>query len=655
MMNPKFAAKNDSSRTYVCTETRNPKGKTSQLVCKPATDKEAITVNSFVAVDGSKCNDCDRPGPTVYVQAGAATGGNGQKWSPYNTLAQAQADATWKTLVVLYSTSPLDGGITVRPGTTVVGDTSNSPAKPLLSNTLSSSNGGNGIVVSSGDVCIQNLEFDNVWASAIEFSNGRNVSIIDCDIHGYNQGEVTVALKGQDQEVNAIPVAGVHGQCQNSGTTTLCNVAIHDNHTGDGFLEVVYGTANRQVRISRSDIRNLINTLPNIPLTNTAVKGITVLVTSPDAVHNVFIDDTNIQDFAPDGVSDRGENLSKHAIFAESDNGGKTNIHVNKCTFSNIFQDTPVVGTSWIYAGTHPIVGTTPSNIVNSKKSSMILTVVNCDFTVPEANGGDIMMAVLTSNCNGNLTSNFNNNSVTNLFFGFVSFSKGIARDSLTVSGNNAVCLGALVVASSEQDHIVGYSGAMNTTYTINNNNLLGGNVFGAIGIVPHWSANGIAVGASRWASMTITATGNCFDGSGGNYGINAGIFGLDLFGFGAATATYGKIQLSATYNDIVNYAFDVFDALGGSGINVQYSVKNNYWGTTPLTPLINAIVLSPSTLDAVVPSDSLSAAVVCPVNVISPPNGARQVYKSNRSAVNVDDLLNGMAPVIVKLQRVRF
>jgi len=690
-MNSRFAPKNSSNRKYVCSGVPNPSGKVVQLVCQAVNDSEAVDQpiqrledypaqqevgrGPFPPVDHSKCDDCDRPGPKAYVKADAPPGGNGKKKNPYNTLAQAQADTTWKTLVVLYSTVPLTGGITMPPGTTIYGDDGNYPAKPLLTNPTSATNGGNCIVASGGSLCVQNLEFDNVWASAVEFSNAQNITVVECDVHGYNQGEVIVPLKGQDQEIKYIPAAGIHGQCQNSGTTIVCNVSIHDNHTGDGFLEVAYNTAIRQVSINRSDIRQLVNVFPNLPLTNTSIKGISVVVTSPNAVHNVAVVNTNIQDFAPDGVSTRGENFSKHAIFADSNNGGQTSLLVNNCTISNIFQDTPTVGTPWIYAGTHPVVGSTVATIAASKKSVMNLTVTNCDFTAPAANGGDVMVATLTCNCNGIVTSTFKANTITNVFLGFISFSKGIAKDTIAVTGNNAVCLGAFCVAVSEQDYICNVPGAMNTTYTITANNFQGGNVFGGMGIVPHWSANGIGFGVSKWASLNITAKGNCFDGSGGNLGFNAGIFGLDLFGYGTAANTLGNIKFIASANNIVNYTYCVFDALGSQGLRVQYLIKGNFWGAVPLTPMVNTVVLTPSTMDAASPADSLTQAITCPVPVGpgpvgsrdqygyygTPPTAVRQVSNQNRRLVrtgitiDVPTLLASLAPIIAKLQLIRF
>lgn len=691
-MRSQFLSKNaPRNKVFVCTGTPNANGKITQLVCQAVEsdnvnqdtnliiqDRPLELTNTgqlfgtgrFPHVDGRKCDDIDRPGPKVYVRGDASTGGNGKKKNPYNTLAQAQADTSWNTLIVLYSIVPLDGGITLRPGTAIFGDDTG-PSKPLLINTQATSNGGNGIVVSGGDTSIQNLEFDNIWASAIEFSNATNITIVDCDIHGYNQGEVIVPLKGQDQEIKYIPSAGIHGQCANSGNTTLCNVNIHDNHTGDGFLEVAYNSSNRRVVVNRSNFMNLVNIFPNLAFTNTSIKGISVIITSPNAVHSVYIINTNFQNFPADNVSTRGENFSKHAIFADSNNGGKTTMLVDNCTLSNIFQDTPAVGTPWIYAGTHPVVGSTPSTIANSKKSVINVTVINCDFTAPPANAGDVMVATLTCNCNGLITSVFTNNTISNVFLGFVSFSKGISQDTLTVNNNTAYCLGSFCVAVSEQDYICNVPGAMKTNLTVQNNNVKGGNVFGGLGIVPHWSSNGIGFGVSKWASMTITVKGNCFDGSGGNLGFNAGVFGLDLFGYGIATNTNGNIKFNASGNNFINFAYDVLDLLGGTGINVQYHLKGNYWGP-PLIPFTNAVVLPPSTLDVAVASDSLSTAVTCFTGDKRGPCLSRDgygpmgtppvnSYRKNRISVNaattidVSALLTALAPAVASLQVIRF
>jgi hypothetical protein len=665
-MQRRFLAKNSSAsnRTFVCSGTPKPDGSISQLVCQAIDDNQIVNqpqliTQTYVQSRSSsrpnrgKCGDIDHPKPKAYVQGGAASGGIGTKTKPYNTLSQAEADTTWNTLVVLYSATTLDGGITLRPNTTIVGD-DDGPAKPLLINSGSSSNGGNVIVVSGGDTSIINLEFTNVWASAIEFSDADDVNVVDCDIHDYNQGEIIVDLQGQDQEVSSIPIAGIHGQCQNSGKTTLCNVSIHDNHTGDGFLEVVYGNAFRKVTVSRTDFRNLVNVFPSRNLVNASIKGISVLVTSPTAKHEVYIANSKFEDFPSDGVSTGGENFAKHAIFAESDNGGETSIIVDKCCISNIFQDSAVSGTAWIYAGTHPTVN------ISNKKSIMNIIVTDSSFTAPNENATDFMAAIITNNCNGLMTSDFSNNTITNIALGFVSYSKGIARDKLSITGNVAQCLASLYTAISEEDYITNITGAMHTHVTVKNNNLTGGNIFGGVGIIPHMSS-GIGIGVSKWKSLIIDVKNNCFNGAGQNTGMNAGLFALDFFGYGVATSVHGGIKINASRNNFVNYPYAIFDALGNAGINAEYNVKDNYWGAIPLIPMTNSIVLFPSTTNISSNSDSLTHQIMCPnvdsytTNTAKPMVTAYAPQKKQfGAAIDVTSLLDSLAPTIAKFQGLR-
>src|SRR5437660_1323379 len=106
----------------------------------------------FFLLTGSAYTDSDSQGIVKYVQGGSCNPGDGSKKHPYNSLALAQADTSWTTLVVLASPVALDGGITMRAGTKLIGEKNPvdgpvSANQPTITNSSSALNGGNGWLV----------------------------------------------------------------------------------------------------------------------------------------------------------------------------------------------------------------------------------------------------------------------------------------------------------------------------------------------------------------------------------------------------------------------------------------------------------------------------------------------------------------------------
>jgi hypothetical protein len=115
----------------------------------------------------------------------------GSRQNPYDSLAQVQADLTCSHVVVLYSTTPLDGGITLRNRQTLEGQLSRGTEKkrPMISNTTMG-NGGHGVILGV-DNTISNLHITNTHNSGI-FGEGAelgNLSINRTTISHFSQAE----------------------------------------------------------------------------------------------------------------------------------------------------------------------------------------------------------------------------------------------------------------------------------------------------------------------------------------------------------------------------------------------------------------------------------------------------------------------------------
>ena len=179
-----------------------------------------------------------------YVQGGRCEPGDGSKCSPWNSLALAEADGNWKTLVVLSSPIALDGGILLKNGQKLVGEKSPvdgllSWDQPTITNTDLNSNGGNGVKVDSGSVVVKNIHFANTQVSAINYDNAKDLFVKNVLVTGHNQSQKPVAMGYTDvQGRTRIYYAGIHGQNGNNGKTTLYKIVIRNNFAGPDVYDV---------------------------------------------------------------------------------------------------------------------------------------------------------------------------------------------------------------------------------------------------------------------------------------------------------------------------------------------------------------------------------------------------------------------------------
>lgn len=198
-----------------------------------------------------------------YVQGGACAPGRGTKKHPYISLDQAYQHTTeWDVLVVLSSTTPLDGGITLNDGQKLIGEENPttvglSPTQPTITNTTLN-NGGNGAVV-NGNVVIENIHFSNLDGSGIQYNNAQDLTIKNVLITDYR-------------------VAGLRGVCTNSGVTDIRNLIIRDNG----------GTAIEEELLAPGIHRELSICTSNLSLTG----GVRVFIDNPDNISLVSIKDS---------------------------------------------------------------------------------------------------------------------------------------------------------------------------------------------------------------------------------------------------------------------------------------------------------------------------------------------------------------------------
>ncbi len=239
----------------------------------------ALIVFAPALAKSEKCHDKEEI--VKYVQGGAAPGGNGSRKHPFASLADAET-ATWNVLIVLSSPFALDGGINLTSGQKLIGEEDPtgivlSPTQPTITNSSNATNNGHGAVV-NGNVTIKNIYFKNTYASAINYDNAENLTVLDVLATGYNSGG---GIK-----------SGINGTCQNPGNTHIEHVIIRNNVAGTGSFAGIDDVphVHRDLTVCNCEFSGLTN------------NGIYTQPTTAAASSSVIIKDCYLHDFTGAGA-----------------------------------------------------------------------------------------------------------------------------------------------------------------------------------------------------------------------------------------------------------------------------------------------------------------------------------------------------------------
>ncbi len=489
----------------------------------------------------------------AFVQGGKCTQGVGTEFDPYNSLALAEADTTWTTLVVLPSTVALDGGIAMRPGTAIIG--AKSPVKgaldydqPTITNTSIDSNGGNGVVVTGGDVTVENIYFKDTWASAINYDNAHDLTVKNVLVTGYNQGELTtpVITRSNSREIGAFDATIL-----NDGKSHFFNTVIRDGHTGPGIAEFSVGTK-REMSLEScemSGLRSFIPQQPGILRFNVAVAPIYFEF----AKLKLKIEDCYFHDMAPNF----DPSISTEVVKVESRQGSQVDMKIKNTSF--IHNEVTGQTGGMIDISTFAFDDDLTASLPLSRFTSCI---ENCYFEEPIENSFEFIEAISHLNDN-NAQSDIKiiNNTFNNMYDNIITFSAGITHETYTITGNTGTGLDGFYTAISTLSET---PNSLNTKVKIENNNFAGGNDFGAVNVVSGFSGDD-----SPWNSLKICLEHNCFDGLGSGF---AGLAGYD---FASNTVGAGNATINAHKNNITGFQYDIYDEYA----NVDYFAQKNWWG----------------------------------------------------------------------------
>jgi hypothetical protein len=192
-----------------------------------------------------------------FVSASAAAKGNGSLFHPFNSLGAVQsASAANDSIVVLPApagTPPLDGGITLKTGQSLVGAdplavfAGDDDLAPRITNSSASNNGGNAVVLANNSV-VANLVIQNSWTNGVVGTDVTGAKVFGNQISGTNQsctegfdifpfsvvvGDITIPIPGITGGWAAIEFE--YANLASPGQISATNNYVHDSTCGDGI------------------------------------------------------------------------------------------------------------------------------------------------------------------------------------------------------------------------------------------------------------------------------------------------------------------------------------------------------------------------------------------------------------------------------------
>ncbi len=496
---------------------------------------------SAIVVSSSVVAKKDKQSKRVkYVQAGAGKG-NGSKKRPYNSLAAAQADETWDTLIVLPSPNILDGSIILRSGTTLKG-TCDPTCGPLsinqatITNSNSELNNGNAVVV-EGDACIKKLYFKDTWASAINYDNGRNLTVKKVLITGHNQGDVQVQTV-VDPTIY-YPVAGIFGQPTTNGTTQFKQVIVKDNNTGGCFIEEASNNIYRKISVEYCELTGIRSVSQQSPFIAEQALGMDFNSVGEGTYIDVFIGNCNIHDFRPNTFPD----VLSFGIEFVVLSGGMITACIEDCLIQNIYNNTDES------YHVHILQGSGPNKV----------TVKRCRFEEPLYNINQQITAIQSIITDTDSHMTVKDNTFVNVYDNIVSWMlAGATNDHWEIRDNCGSGAGTFFFTYNISAEAITEAHIVDNIFT-------GGSALGAIGALAQ---------AAPWKKIALKVERNCLDGQGAGF---AGLYGIGSVGQNALLdAGLGALG-SKGHNNITGYEFDIYNISEDPGLTI--SAQKNWWG----------------------------------------------------------------------------
>lgn len=214
---------------------------------------------------------------TWYVDASAGPGGNGSAARPFDSLADVEAaSAPGDRIRVLPDPVPLDGGLRLKPGQTLVGE---GPAVTGLDDgedapTLTNSGPrltGDAVRLADG-ATVRNVRIRDPRRGGVYGRDVTDVRVIGTDVAGHNQACVPGFLIPPFNAPTNLPGVGIpiadglsngwagimiDADHRTGATARVADNVVHDAECGDGIDVRTWGTASYDVVIAGNDVHGL--------------------------------------------------------------------------------------------------------------------------------------------------------------------------------------------------------------------------------------------------------------------------------------------------------------------------------------------------------------------------------------------------------------
>lgn len=218
---------------------------------------------------------------TWYASASAGAGGSGTRTSPFDSLADVErASRRGDAIVVLPSTAdtpPLDGGIALKRGQSIVGAgptlaSGGTPTRlPQITNTTAERHDGDAVVLAD-DATVRNLAIVDPRRGGVYGEDVTGVKVVGNRVSGHNRSctegfHIPPFVAATNVPGVGIPISEglangwaaimVDAERRQGGRITIHRNVIEDADCGDGIDVRLAGSARYRARISANVVRDL--------------------------------------------------------------------------------------------------------------------------------------------------------------------------------------------------------------------------------------------------------------------------------------------------------------------------------------------------------------------------------------------------------------
>jgi len=186
-----------------------------------------------------------------FVQAGATGDGKSLENPIGSTILLERKSGSGDTIFLLQSDSVLDGGLELKSGQNLIGLT-NDGHKPVITNSDSTRNNGNGIVLADNNQ-VSNIRIEDTFASGIYGVNVSAINIDGVDVHGANRSESYIEAKYPTLP-GSLPHGGMVFTHSVSPAKVMVTSSIVTQASGFGIVSLTTDSVHSSLSVSHTQV-----------------------------------------------------------------------------------------------------------------------------------------------------------------------------------------------------------------------------------------------------------------------------------------------------------------------------------------------------------------------------------------------------------------